>query len=393
MEKYRRCLAVLLASVLLCGGTVQAADMTDSADTSEMDQDVFDGWSEENREAAVTSFEMTDWESLGDQLVFDGIVTDGMQVKNLSKKVEALEPTVKEVLKKCRSKTGTPAWKYTALILASIEALTGGNPLVDDPCCVKTYFLPDALLGSAESSVRFLFARLQNMEEAYNGTHKKKTSLTKKNDGIQVAVEGLMLREAYVKETDMYTKEHADEYYKANKETVFDPLEIVPVTDFASKVFQHLTMVESVTSTTNTWNGKATSAMQKVCDAARNGKSTRAAKSGYCAAWVSGVYQYALGYYPGGNAIDYWRSWSSSGSRDSGNIPPAAAVVGTGSGTRYGHVGIYVGNGEVAENIGGYRVVSLERWITWQNAKPSKISGEKGWIGWVWPCKKDLSKS
>lgn len=378
-------MAVFMFSFVLAGRTIHASE--------DMDQDVFDGWSDENRESALMSFEATDWNTIADQLILDGSVRKGLQAKDLSKKVKDLEPVVKETLKGCNSRNETPSSQYAPLILAMIEAVSGGNPPADDPCCVAQYFLRSASITSPQSSIRFLFNRIQIMEEAYNSVHKPKASIKKKNDGLDVVIEAVMLREEYAKKTAKYTKVEAEKYYTENKEAVFDPIDIVPMTDFAERVGKHVTVVESVSSASITWSGEMTSAMQKVCDAARNGKSTRAAKSGYCAAWVSGVYEYALGYYPGGNAIDYWRSWSSSGSRDSGNIPPGAAVVGTGSGTVYGHVGIYVGNGQVAENIGGYRVVSLERWISWQSSKPSKISGEKGWIGWVWPCKKDLSKS
>lgn len=385
MKRWKRMLAALAACVMLAGGAVQAS--------GDMDQDVFDGWNEDNREAALASFEATDWEALADQLILDGKISKGIQTRDISQNVEALRPLVKETLKGCSSRTKAPSSQYAPLILAMIEVLSDGNPSATDPCGVTQYFLTSASISSPASSVRFLFNRLQVMEIAYNGAHQTPVSLKKKNDGLDVAVEAVMLRSDYAKSTEKYSKKDAQKYYETNKEAVFDPIGIVPMTDFAEQVGKHITAVEATTSASITWNGKMTSAMQKVCDAARNGKSTRSAKAGYCAAWVSGVYQYALGYYPGHNAIDYWKLWSSSGSRDSKNIPPGAAVVGTGSGTQWGHVGIYVGNGQVAENIGGYRVISLERWISWQNSKPSRIAGEKGWIGWVWPCKKDLSRS
>ena len=89
--------------------------------------------------------------------------------------------------------------------------------------------------------------------------------------------------------------------------------------------------------------------MQKrVAAIAESNQGTRPCTAGWCAAWVSGIYEAAGLGYPGGNAIDYWTRWSSSGSTSMDNIPIGAVVVGSGSGSaagnKYGHVGIYIGN-------------------------------------------------
>ena len=62
-----------------------------------------------------------------------------------------------------------------------------------------------------------------------------------------------------------------------------------------------------------------------------------------------------------------WNNFKNTGSTDKSNIPPGAIVVGSGAGSDgaiYGHVGIYLGNNMVAQNIGRHDVCSLERWIS-----------------------------
>ena len=102
-----------------------------------------------------------------------------------------------------------------------------------------------------------------------------------------------------------------------------------------------------------------------------------------CADWVSKVYGHATGYFPSGNAIDYWYKYADTGSSDLSTIPPGAIVVGHGSGIMgqiYGHIGIYFGNGMVISNKsrGVPETESLEAFASWQKANG-------GLIGWVFP--------
>lgn len=65
-------------------------------------------------------------------------------------------------------------------------------------------------------------------------------------------------------------------------------------------------------------------------------------------------------------------------------------VVGSGSGSMgelYGHVGIYIGNNQVAENIGRVNICSLDEWASKQ---VQICHGYKGFIGWVWLQGKSL---
>ena len=85
------------------------------------------------------------------------------------------------------------------------------------------------------------------------------------------------------------------------------------------------------------------------------------AEAGLCQAWVSGVYQ-AAGL-PQDKSPSAERSARDYGvSEDLTNIPVGAAIYGHSS-SRYGHVGIYVGNDQVYHNVGGVQVDTLEDWI------------------------------
>lgn len=125
---------------------------------------------------------------------------------------------------------------------------------------------------------------------------------------------------------------------------------------------------------------------ERIAAIAKNNQGTQPCIGGYCAKWVSGVYQAAGMGYPGGNAIDFWTRWGAKGSTRMDNIPVGAVVVGSGSGSelgnKYGHVGIYIGNGLVADNVGYHRIISIWEWASYNKGT---CNGYQGYIGWVWP--------
>lgn len=89
---------------------------------------------------------------------------------------------------------------------------------------------------------------------------------------------------------------------------------------------------------------------------------------GLCAMWVSRVYNAAGLGYPGGNANNmYWNFCTSS---NKGDLQPGMIVAvstyagGSSAGRTYGHVGIYVGNGTVMDNVGYIRTIGLDSWIS-----------------------------
>lgn len=88
---------------------------------------------------------------------------------------------------------------------------------------------------------------------------------------------------------------------------------------------------------------------------------------GWCAMWVSQVYQNAGLGYIGGNACDMYRNFTFTSDKSKLQVGMLVAVESSSSGgsagLTYGHVGIYIGDGMVIDNIGHIRTVSLDNWI------------------------------
>ena len=104
-----------------------------------------------------------------------------------------------------------------------------------------------------------------------------------------------------------------------------------------------------------------------------------------CQAWVRAVYANAgLGDVAYPKAVDAYRANVVSTEMD--NIPIGAAVYGTGTGAYgAGHVGIYIGNGQVMDSVSnGIRTQSLEEWVAWQQNYGFVVDGKTGWLGWGW---------
>ena len=122
-----------------------------------------------------------------------------------------------------------------------------------------------------------------------------------------------------------------------------------------------------------------------IAELASTNKGTFPCTAGWCAAWVSGVYNAAGVLPPHGNAIDYWNKWQSTGSTSMKDIPVGAAVISSGAGYEgsiYGHIGIYIGGGLVASNIGYCKIETVE---SFGASATANCQGHTGYIGWVWP--------
>lgn len=89
--------------------------------------------------------------------------------------------------------------------------------------------------------------------------------------------------------------------------------------------------------------------------------------AGWCAMWVSQVYQNAGLGYIGGNACDMYRNYTFTSDKSKLKVGMLVAVESSSSGSTagltYGHVGIYIGDGKVMDNIGRIRVTTIDNWI------------------------------
>ena len=142
---------------------------------------------------------------------------------------------------------------------------------------------------------------------------------------------------------------------------------------------------EAVTNATSGSSGSnVTATMQKVADVAA--QNSGRGYDNYCEKWAEEQWEVATGI-PRQRATSAYTAWQTFGvstSRD--NIPVGAMVYGSGSGSGNGHVGIYVGDGKVADQGG---VMTLDSWLSWQ--RPD-AHGNNGWIGWGWQNGIDLTK-
>lgn len=116
---------------------------------------------------------------------------------------------------------------------------------------------------------------------------------------------------------------------------------------------------------------------RKIVAVATNSESYGiSAKSGYCQAWVADVYQAVTGSRGSAHcALCAAEKWAVS--QDFSKIQVGATVYGYSS-SQFGHVGIYIGNGNVIHNLSGtVKVQSLESWVNdfkgfawgWENGK------------------------
>lgn len=110
------------------------------------------------------------------------------------------------------------------------------------------------------------------------------------------------------------------------------------------------------------------------------------AQEGYCAAYVSYVIEAAGFGSVSGNACDMYARWTTTSNTDELKVGMIVAVPshpGTSAGKTYGHVGVYIGDGKVRDNIGGLRDISLDEWIAYY--------GKTSTPRWGWANGIDLS--
>lgn len=132
-----------------------------------------------------------------------------------------------------------------------------------------------------------------------------------------------------------------------------------------AEIFGNTNLINSLGGVGNGAEYEASSEVQKkIVDAAF---ITPSPGPGWCAMWVSQVYQNAGLGYIGGNANDMYRNYTFTSDRSKLKVGMLVAVESSSSGSTagltYGHVGIYIGDGKVIDNIGHIRVTTLDDWI------------------------------
>ena len=110
--------------------------------------------------------------------------------------------------------------------------------------------------------------------------------------------------------------------------------------------------------------------------------STPSPGTGLCAAWVTNVFIRAgVGSF-WGNADDMYYAWCHT---SPSNIQPGMIVAvnsspASAAGRIYGHIGIYIGNGTVMDNVGYVRSTSLSYWTSYYSALAVPLCG---WLGGI----------
>jgi hypothetical protein len=155
--------------------------------------------------------------------------------------------------------------------------------------------------------------------------------------------------------------------------------------NWANAVKQHMTNIFGCTGNVN--SGSSTEMQNKIVELASS-QNTFGNGGGWCQAWVADVYaragQSRTSSCCASSACNSWRV-----STDKSSIPLGACVYGYSSngtidgncGQEAGHVGIYIGDGKVASNVGGIRIESLDSWTE-----------TFGWKGWGWNGGVDYSR-
>ena len=111
--------------------------------------------------------------------------------------------------------------------------------------------------------------------------------------------------------------------------------------------------------------------------------STPSPGQGYCAMWVSRVFANAGYRYVGGNANDMYNAYCTSSNKANlkvGMIVAVSTHTKTAAGRVYGHVGIYVGDNQVMENIGAIATTNIDQWISYYG---TTVTPRWGWLGGI----------
>lgn len=125
----------------------------------------------------------------------------------------------------------------------------------------------------------------------------------------------------------------------------------------------------------------ASDVQKRIADAC---KTTPSPGGGLCAMWVSNVYEAAGLPRPGGNACDMYDQYCTSKDKSELKVGMMIAVRThnlTPAGSQYGHIGIYIGDGMMMDNIGEIRTISVDKWIATYEGHTTSGDGVKWGFG------------
>lgn len=168
----------------------------------------------------------------------------------------------------------------------------------------------------------------------------------------------------------------------AGTDISFSAWQALPADDWGRATYMWMAAYEGPSAAVCNWTTRyqhAQAVYQYITDGGGGGPTTDAERriveatnqvpspgAGKCAEWVSRVYQQAGFGYPGGNACDMYWKWCTSSDKSAlkpGMIVAVPSHPLTPDGRIYGHVGIYIGNGLVKDNVGYIATTSLSQWI------------------------------
>lgn len=134
-------------------------------------------------------------------------------------------------------------------------------------------------------------------------------------------------------------------------------------------------------------DGPISAKQQSVLDACN---STPTTSAGLCLGWVNNVFENAGYAFPrkqgASEAYEAWCTFS-----DKGQLKPGMIIAchpSGATGNSWGHIGIYIGNGQVMHSIGSVKTCTVDEWINTYGPNGKHHGGE---VKWGWAGGVDLS--
>lgn len=216
--------------------------------------------------------------------------------------------------------------------------------------------------------------------KAETRTEAKEITATDENGNEVITTEEVTIKVLTITVNSKTANDMADEYSfnKKQKEYLAELMNESNDKLWASIIFSTggNTNVDIDIGSLDFGNETVNDTQRKIVAVATNSESYGiSAKSGYCQAWVADVYQAVTGSRGSAHcALCAAEKWAVS--QDFSKIQVGATVYGYSS-SQFGHVGIYIGNGMVAHNIGEVKIERLDEWIKkykgfawgWENGK------------------------